>query len=445
MRADRRIAAAAAPLAAGLLLSVIPYAIPTAAIALCADLTGDGYIAASDALVSLRTVVAGGYHPRADLDSGGGPDGLLTVTDSLSLLRSATAGGVPACAAAVARRLLVATSSISFANGGLAELDLAELSVVRHRESLTDGDSVLRLQAGRTLILNRFAANNLQEIDASRNRFTTLRQCSLGIGANPHDVVMVSDAKGYVSRYDKPNLGVVDLSVDSSCTGFVVDLIDLSPLADADGIPEMDQMLLVGDRLFVALQLLDRRRFFTPTGPGVLAVLDTTTDLLVGAVPLQIANPFAETKGLVYDEARARIYVGGPGTLFTDLEDGGIEIVDPVALASEGVLITGAQLGGDLTDFVIVGSRRAYAIVAGEGFIASLVEVDLEAARVVDVLATSEFSFSDIELDESGLLCLADRDPFDPGVRCWDIAANRELTQAPVYPGLSPFNLAFAP
>jgi hypothetical protein len=92
---------------------------------------------------------------------------------------------------------------------------------------------------------------------------------------------------------------------------------------------------------------------------------------------------------------------------------------------------------------VIVGTRRAYAIVADQGFVASLVEVDLATRTVVDVLATSPFSLSDIELSEGGLLCLADRDPFEPGVRCWDIADNREVTDQPVYPGLSPFNVAF--
>jgi hypothetical protein len=416
---------------------------PSTAAALCGDLTGDGRLAASDALASLKTVVTGGYHAGGDLDTGSGTDGVLTVTDALALLRAATQGEIPPCAAAVERRLLVATSAIDFANGGLAELALEDFSVLRSRRSFTDGDSVLRLQEGRTLILNRFAANNLQEIDCTSNGFTTAMQCSLGVGANPHDVVLVSRDKGYVSRYDKPNLAIIDFTVDSSCSGFVTKLVSLAALADDDGIPEMDQMLLVGDRLFVALQLLDRPRFFVPTGPGLLAVLDTASDELVDSVQLTISNPFAETKGLIFHEPSGRIYVGGPGTLYTDLGDGGIEIVNPETLLSEGVVMTGAELGGDLTDFVIVGTRRAYALVAAEGFIASLVEVDLATRTVVDVLATSEFSLSDIELSEAGLLCLADRDPFEPGVRCWDISDNRELTEGPVYPGLSPFNLTF--
>ena len=420
-------------------------AAPSLAAALCGDLTADGRITVSDALQSLRAVVDDGYHPRGDLDAGSGADGALTVTDALGLLQAVTRGGVPPCATGVERTLLVGMSAIDFANGGLAEIDLTDFSIRRSRASFTDGDSVLRVQLDRVFVLNRFAANNVQEIDVAADQFSTKMQCSLGVGANPHDIALLTDAKGYVTRYDKPNLGVIDLTVDSTCNGFVSELIDLGPAADDDGIPEMDQSALVGDRLFVALQLLDRRRFFVPTGPGALAVIDVVSDELIDTIPLEISNPFAETKGLIYHEPSGRLYVAGPGTLFTNLEDGGIETVDVATQQSDGILMTGAELGGDLTDIVIVGTARAYAVVAGEGFVASLVEVDLAARTVVDVLATSEFSFSDIELSESGLLCLADRDPFEPGVRCWDIADNRELTSEPVYPGLMPFNLFFRP
>ena len=58
--------------------------------------------------------------------------------------------------------------------------------------------------------------------------------------------------------------------------------IDLSPWADDDGFPEMDQMVLVGDRLFVSIQRLDRTDFFRPTGKGALVVGDTTDDSVIG-------------------------------------------------------------------------------------------------------------------------------------------------------------------
>jgi hypothetical protein len=439
MRPERRKRAAVSLVLAALVSTL---AWTSRAHGLCGDLNTDGHVAATDALVSLQVVVAGGYRLRGDVNPESTGDGAMTVTDSLRTLQSAVSLTIPRCAAS-AGSLLVATSSVSFGNGGLTEVRLDDFEIERQQEGITAGDSVLRMHNGRAFVLNRFAANNLQEIDLDDPDFAALSQCSLGSGANPHDVVLITEEKGYVTRYDKPGLGVVDLSVDSTCGGFVSKLIDLSALSDSDGVPEMDQMALIDGSLFVALQRLDRRNFFLPTGPGTLAVIDTVSDTLIGEVPLQIVNPFAETKGLIFEPSLRRLFVGGPGTLFTNLEDGGIEAVNPQSASSEGIIITGAELGGDLLDFVIVGSKRAYAIVSDRRFVASLVEVDLTTRSVVDTLIQSEYSISDIELDESGILCAADRNPLAPGLRCFDIASNLELTEGPVFGGLTPFNVIF--
>jgi len=411
------------------------------AAALCGDLTGDGHVRSSDALRALQLAIGRDYEARGDVASAAPPDGLVSSTDALVILQSATSADVPSCAAATATRVAAVTASIDFATGGIAEIALADFRVLRHQLGFAAGDSVIRASDDRVFVLNRFASNNVQELD--HDSLDTLSQCSVGTGANPHDLTAIAEDRGYVTLYDKPGLAVVDLSSGPGCGGFVAGHVDLTPWSDDDGVPEMDQSVMVGERLFVALQLLERTSFFVPTGPGRLAVVDTTTDTVTTAIDLAIENPFAETKGLVYHAASDRIYVGGPGNLFTDLDDGGIEIVDPVGLRSEGIVITGAELGGDLTDFVLVGTERAYALVADARFEVSLVEVDLGTRQVVATLASSEFLISDIELDESGTLCMADRDPLRPGLRCFDIADNSELTDEPVYPGLTPFNLVF--
>ena len=172
-------------------------------------------------------------------------------------------------------------------------------------------------------------------------------------------------------------------------------------------------------------------------------MLDVATDAAIGAVELELTNPFTETKGLVYDAARERILVGGPGTLFSDLDDGGIEAVDPNSLASLGMLLTGADLGGDLSDFAMVGSRRGYAIVAAANFEASVVEFDLDTGIEGEPLITSPLLLSDIEVTENGQLWVADRDCFDPGLRVFDVGDNTEITAEPIYPGLTPFTLDF--
>lgn len=414
------------------------------AFALCADVDGNGRIAASDALGALGMALTSSYTARADIATAGEPDGAVTSTDALAILTSAVAGDIPDCAAAFENRVIATTASCDFATGGLAEVSADSFDVLRHKLGAVDADSVIRKWGDRFFVLNRFRGSSVVEIDPD-SKLEPKWGCSVGAGSNPHDIAVVSETKAYVSRYDATTLAVVDLSRGPGCKNFTTGTIDLAPYADADGVPEMDQMVIVGDRLFVAIQRLDRNSFFRPAAAGALVVIDVTTDQVIDVVELEIENPFVETKGLVYDDASQRIYVGGPGELFTDLDDGGIEIVDPEALVSEGVAISGEELGGDITDFVLVGSGRGYAIVAGENFEAVLVEFDLASKTTSEALASSPQLLSDIEITERGRVWLADRHCSNPGFRVFEITDNSETTAEPVYPGLTPFNLLFAP
>ncbi len=407
--------------------------------ALCGDLTGDGYVRASDALATLVASVGARYDPRADVVPQP-PDAKLTASDALAVLRAAAFGVVPACAAA--ERTVVATlASCDFVSGGLAAVDTSSRAIVRQRTGVTAADAVVRRQLERTFVLNRFGANTIMEV-SSPDTLEPLWECSVGTGANPHDLVLVSATKGYVTRYDSTKLAVIDPSAGpAGCAGFLTGAVDLGPWADADGFPEMDQMALVGEALFVVLQRLNRNSFFRPAGPGMVVVIDTQTDAVTDVIELAITNPFAETKGIPLHGPSGELWLAGPGTFFSDLADGGIERVDTAARRSLGVVATGADLGGDITDFVLVGDRRAYAIVAGAGFRAALIELDLASGRPSAVLAESAEQLSDVELMESGELWLADRRCAEPGFRVFSIASNAELTPAPVAATLAPFTL----
>lgn len=416
------------------------------AFTLCGDATGEGRVSATDALVTLDVAVAAEYRPEIDVASGedaNAPDGRVTATDALVVLGAAVTSAIPLCAAADRETAIVSSASCDFGTGGLAELSVEDLGVLQHRIGTVDADSVIRVLDDRVFVMNRFDGSSVQEIDRDGS-LGTLWRCSVGAGSNPHDLVVVAPNKAYVSRYDATAIAIVDPSVGPSCAGFVTGSIDLSASADADGIPEMDQMLLVGNRLFVAVQRLDRDDLFRPATNGALVVIDTTTDQIVDTIELAISNPFAETKGLLYDARRDRILVGGPGTLFSDLDDGGIEAVDATGLVSLGVLLDGEELGGDLMDFVMLGSERGYAIVADESFVARVVEIDLQSGVIGAPLVTSSQNLSDVEATADGKLWVVDRDCFDPGLRVFAVGTHTELTTEPIYPGLTPFNIDFA-
>lgn len=413
------------------------------AFALCADGNADGMVTATDALIALTTATGGGYAERLDVQPAAAFDDQITASDALGVLVAAAAGVVPECRAADEVVVTVSTTSCDFVSGGIGVIDTDTLEVVDHRRGIIDSDAVIREQRGRVFAINRFGGDNIQELDPDR-RHATLWQCSTVPGSNPHDLVLVSDTKGYVSRYDATSLLIVDPSTDPTCANFEVGTIDLSAYADDDGLPEMDQMVVVDGFLYVAIQRLSRTDFFRPASNAALIVIDTATDTVVDTIELSISNPFAEAKGLFHHEATDRIYVGGPGTLFTDLNDGGVEIVNPTTRMSEGVIATGIELGGDLMDFALAGTRRLFAIIADGDFNATVIEFDTGLRAITDTLASSALLLSDIELAESGRLWLADRNCTNPGVRVFQIAAMSgatEVTAEPIFPGLTPFNI----
>lgn len=441
----RGVAGTRAALAAGL-LGLWP---ASAAYALCGDPTGDGFVYAADALKALKEAVALGYDRRADVEPAGG-DGKLLARDALAVLKAAVSDNLLHCAGADQGRAIVSTAADNFSSAGIAVVALDDHEA-RWSNGSIGNDSVIRWQGGKAIVINRKGYNSLQVIDIDQPDLPTIKECSVsdGFNSNPQDLVLLSPTKGYVTLYNGGKLLVIDPrildpSVDPPCKTLIVKRIDLSSF-DSDEIPDMDQMVAVDGRLFVSLQLLNP--FPRPEVPGKLAVIDTTTDTLIGTVSLTISNIFGATKGLTYDEFSDRIYVSGPGVHAEDLTDGGIEVVNPHTMESEGVILTGADVGGDVFDFVLAGSKRAYAIVAGT-LSNAVVEIDLDKRAVTRELVSSVELISDIELTESGELWVAMREDSlheNPGVRVFRVSDDTPLTAAPIFVGSLPFTLTFAP
>src|SRR6185369_11683445 len=169
-----------------------------------------------------------------------------------------------------------------------------------------------------TIVLNRFLADNVQVLTP---KLRTRLQCGTVAGSNPHDVVVaepgrrgVAPGKAYVTRYGAKDIWIVDPAA-RGCRRFKRGSIDLSPWADADGLPEMDQMALVGSRLFVTVQRLDRGRGFAPTGASRLLVIDTASDAVTGEIVLAGRNAFGDASGIVRDPTTGRLAVSTPGDL----------------------------------------------------------------------------------------------------------------------------------
>ncbi|HZP41139.1 MAG TPA: hypothetical protein VFD84_06470 [Candidatus Binatia bacterium] len=348
----------------------------------------------------------------------------------------------PARRAAARATAVVVTTD--FETGVLATARVAPPhAVVRRPDVPIHADAVVRV-ADRVYVVNRFLGDNIQILDPARG-FATVLQCSTGAGSNPHDLLLAGPRKAYVTRYDEKALWVVDPRA-KDCTRFFRRAIDLSPYGDADGLPEMDQMALVGDRLFVSLERLDRNRRFAPAGRSALVVVDTTTDAVVGTVELSGANAFGDASGLVREPGTGKLVVAEAGDIFAT-GDGGLERVDPETLRAEGFFVTEDALGGNVTDFVLVSPTQGFAIV----FVATnpprnvLVEFDPSRGTLRRRLLTSVYNLPDVALAPDGTLWLADQTLPAPGIRIFDPQTARQLAAGPVDVGLPPFSIGFLP
>ena len=304
-------------------------------------------------------------------------------------------------------------------------------------------DAVARHHGGLIYVVNRLYADNIQVLDPEQD-FATVIQFSVGPGSNPQDIAVVSPDHAYVSRYESTWLYEVD-----PVAGAVLDSIDLSGFADTDGIPDMAQMALVGDLLFVAIQRLDRDNFWLPVSPSYLAVIDTNTNELVDADPVAPGIQGIELTGLnptseiQVDEEAGIMYVGESGRW--NVSDGGIDAVDAVGLTALGFVTTEDQLGGDINDFTLPLNGRAHAVisVSTPGWESYCVSFDWTGGDLIDeVWRPGDFSVEDVEVHPgTAQLFLCDRTYTNPGVRVFSAADGAQLTTGPLDVGLPPFDL----
>src|SRR5580765_2479535 len=302
-------------------------------------------------------------------------------------------------------------------------------------------DARVRWYNGRVYVVNRFGADNIEVLDGST--FGVVKQFSVGNGANPYDIAFASPAKAYVTRYETPDLWIVN-----PATGSHDGTLSLAALADADGIPEMDRMIVVGPLLFVSLQRVDRNHGFAPTDSSLVAVIDTRTDQLVDCdaahpgvqgILLPRQNPVTP---FAFDAPRSRLYLGCAGAY--GVPDGGVVRVDPASLTADGVAAVEDSLGGDVLDITFRDDARAYAIVSDPAFNTQLIRWSPVTGRRLDTLySPGGFSLADAELTPSGNEVWVCNSSFgSPGIRVFSTATQAQVG-GPIACTLPPEGLTF--
>lgn len=284
-------------------------------------------------------------------------------------------------------------------------------------------DARVRWYDGRVYVINRFGADNIQVLDGTT--YGLVKQFSVGNGSNPYDIAFRSSTKAYVTRYESTDLWIVDPT-----TGAHTGTVSLAGLADADGIPEMDRLEMVGPLLFVSLQRVNRNAGFQPTDTSLVAVVDTRVDALVDCdavaagvqgIRLPRVNPVTP---FVFDGPRTRLYIGCAG--FYGALDGGIVRVDPAGLVADGVAASEDSLGGDVLDLAWHDDARSYAIVADASFNTKLIHWSATTGRKTGTLySPGGFSLADAEVTPDGSEVWVCNSSFgSPGLRVFSTATD---------------------
>ena len=202
-----------------------------------------------------------------------------------------------------------------------------------------------------------------------------------GSSTNPHDLVFVSDTKAYLIRYGSKKVWIVNPSA-ASAEGFKIGELDLSHYGDQDGLPECTRGVIVGNRLFIAMERMNRlssNGIWQPN-EAYVAVFDTATDREIdtgrggvndvtgGAlkgIPLVVENPIS----MQYLEESHTIYVQAVGTYpmkgYLGKDTGGIEGINPdtydrMLVLDDGDRDDGPLPYGNISGMAIVSPKKGY-------------------------------------------------------------------------------------
>ena len=338
-------------------------------------------------------------------------------------------------AAAAETRAFVTTTD--YTSGGLRRIDL-DTRTVLPGEVAVHTDTRLRWHDGLVYVVNRLHQDNIQVVDPAT--LQVVRQFSTGNGSNPADIAFASPTKAYVTLYERANLLIVNPQ-----TGASIGSVPLGAFADADGIPEMDHMEMVGPLLLIAVQRLDRANGFAPTDSSLVVVVDTRADTVFDVNPAQPGtqgfrltgkNPFTP---FVQDPETGRLLIGCSGS-YSAL-DGGIEWIDPVAMKSLGYAITETALGGNISGIAWYTSTHSYAVIYDASFNGLLVSW---SAATGSTLATiySDSGLNDLGIDDRNELYVCDGTFTSPGVRVWAAGSDVPLA-GPLDTDLPPSQITF--
>jgi hypothetical protein len=349
------------------------------------------------------------------------------------------AGGGPASGFAVVNSDYATTSlSLLDATGALVRPDCVN-SATRATggpAKIISGDVVLPSQPpGAGVVLIDRGNGALTSVDPTSCAIVRQIPVPGGARTNPHDLVMLSDQKAYVTRYD-PNLSASDpglagndvIAIDPT-SGALLGRIALdayaSPAGAATALVRPDRALLVNGQVIVSLNEIDQR--FTSYGEGQLIVIDPDSDAVTGTIAL---TGLSNCGGLAYLAAKNLLLVTCGGPFGGSTAQSGIAVVDlgasPPALAR--VIASAAFDGrplGSVAEAALAGNETgAFAITNDPNDVDpdALFELDVVAGTTTAVATSGPYTFG-TPVALPGLLLVPNATRSMPRIDRFDVTA----------------------
>lgn len=333
------------------------------------------------------------------------------------------------CAGAFA---VVSTASDDYSVGALATVCLDDLSVADSLAAVT-GDTVVVVDGGAVWALNRSNQNSLRRY-APEDLRVPLWEVSTGEASNPQDLA-ICGGEAWVSRYESNRLLRLNPE-DGSTLGET----DLSAYADEDGLAELNDLVAIGDTLYVTAQQLNRDHAYQAEG-GLILALDCGSGEVTGSWSPG-PNPTIELLGDARLLVRTGVYFDADGAF---LYDGGVRLLDTEAGELGQPLITEQELGKNLGGAAAAGEHLV-TIAADEAWGYEIGCVPLIGGIYTPAMSSSSF-LSAIRGNRRGEVWVASRAswaaPEAPGALIVIDAVSCAVASDAVTTTLDPLDLAF--
>lgn len=220
-------------------------------------------------------------------------------------------------------------------NGDIASLDIDTPWQVRTTISLKETVNSVRCRADMCAVVHPDPVNAITLIHP--DSLDVIEEIHLEPGSDPRDVAFTDDQTLVISLYQR------DYLIEHNIRDNSERQIDLSTLADRDGIPESNMVANCGKQVYVQLQRLDQETTLPGELPPVVAIVDTWKDdhlqyIELSQTPALDMTVDCEKRELVVSEPKP-IIAGGGDVEVINLHDASIKTALP-----EGEFANGGML-----------------------------------------------------------------------------------------------------